>query len=345
MPATPPGPGDIVTVPDPVTGGAGAAVTTTEVINAMWRNAQSKSAAGDARVGQAIALADPAPQLVGETVDQTYLPPVPPDLPNDDPNNGEAIFSTWYNQMLAMITGNFRSFIDEFFPDEDFFEDAYEWCTRAITEGGTGINADVETALWQRGRARILSDSTRAEAEAEQVWANRRFPLPPGALLNQVNEIRLDAGRKLAEVSRDVAIKSFDTEIENVRFAVKEVLDLRKKALDAAGDYIKTLMMAPDTAMKLATGLVNLRSELARNLVMLYSAQVQASEPRVRLAIADADIKMRGKEANLRAQEQTIDAKVRAALAGAQLVASMASAGINAINAQTSISGSDSSSV
>lgn len=334
-------PGGIVTVPDPTTGGAGAPVTTTQVINAMWQNAQSKSEAGDARVGQAIALADPAPQMSPVTLDTSYLPPTPPDLPNDDPNNGEAIFSAWYAQMLAMITTNFRSFIDEFFPDESFFEDAYDWCTRAIVDGGTGINADVEQALWQRGRARILADSQRAEMEAEQLWANRRFPMPPGALTNQLNEIRLDSGRKLAEASRDISIKSFDTEIENVRFAVKEVLDLRKKALDAAGDYIKTLMQAPDTAMKLATGLTQIRSELARNLVQLYSAQVTALQPRVQLAIADADIQMRGKEANLRAQEQTIDAKVRAALAGAQMVASMASAGINAINAQASISGQD----
>lgn len=344
MPVTPPGPGDIVTVPDPITGGAGAAVTTTETINAMWRNAQAKSNAGDARVGQAIALADPAPQLTPVTLDTSYFPPLPPTLPNDDPNNGEAIFNTWYNQMLAMITDQFRAFIDEFFPNPEFYEDAMAWCDRAIVDGGTGINSDVEQALWQRGRARILADSARAEAEAEQLWANRRFPVPPGALVNQINDIRLDAGRKLAEVSRDISIKSFDTEIENVRFAVKTVIDQRKVALDAAGDYIKTLMLAPDTAMKLATGLQNLRSELARNLVQLYAAEVNALEPRVRLQIADADIQMRGKEANLRAMEQSQDAKVRAALAGAQMVASMASAGINAINAQTSISGVDTTS-
>lgn len=337
-------PGGIVTVPD-AGGGGGAAVVTPQIINAMWQNAQAKSSAGDARVAQAISIADPAPSLSQVTLDQSYLPPTVPTLPNDDPNNGEAIYSAQRDQMLAMVTNNFRSFIDEYFPNPEFYESAMAWCERAYTDGGTGINTDVESALWQRGRARILADSERAKDEAMSTWANRGFPLPPGALTNQVNQITLDAGRKLAEVSRDVAVKSFDTEIENVRFSVTNVLDQRKVALESAGNYIRTLMLGPQTAMQLATGLAGIRSEVSRNLINLYTAQSAALEPRVRLAITDAQLKMQAEQANLQAQVSTIEAKVRAALSGAQMVASMASAGINAINASSSISGSDSSQV
>lgn len=333
------------TIQPDITDGGGAAQVTVDVINAMWKNAQSKSDAGAANVAQAIALADPAPQLLPVALDKSYIPPGSPTLPNDDPNNGEALYNTQRDQMIAMVTSNFRSFIDEYFPNPEFYENALDWCGRAINQGGTGINTSVESALWQRGRARILGDSERAAAEAEQGWANRRFPLPPGALANQLNQISLDAGRKLAEVSRDVAVKSFETEIENVRFAVKEVLDQRKVALDATGDYIRTLMLGPQTAMQLATGLSNIKSDVARNLVALYSAQTAALQPRVQLAITDANLKLEAAKANLQAVASSVDAKVRAALAGAQLVASMASAGINAIGGRASISGSDSSSV
>lgn len=328
-----------------ITAGGGAAQVTIDVINAVWKNAQSKSEAGAENIDEAIAMADPAPHLTGPTLDKSYVPATSPTLPNDDPNNAEALYNTQRDQMLAMITSNFRSFIDEYFPDPEFYENALDWCGRAISEGGTGINTGVESALWQRGRARILGDSERAAAEAEQNWANRRFPLPPGALVNQLNQINLDAGRKLAEVSRDVAVKSFETEIENVRFAVKEVIDQRKVALDAAGEYIKTLMLGPQTAMQLATGLANIRSELARNLVALYTAQNAALEPRVRLAITDAQLKLEASKANLQAQSSTTELKVRAAIAGAQMVAAMASAAINAIGARASISGSDTSTV
>jgi hypothetical protein len=334
-------PGGIVTIPDPVSGGAGAPVTTTQIINAMWENAQNKSAAGDLRIGQAIGFADPAPNMTAPTLDMSYLPPTAPDLPIEDPGSSEALYNSQRDQLINLITTSFTNFIDTYFPNPQFYEDALQWCHDAFTTGGTGLNPDVEQQLWERGRARILADSERAEAEAMETWANRRWPVPPGALTNQINQIRLDSGRKLAEQSRDISIKSFDTEIENIRFAIKEVIDQRKVALDAAGDYIKTIMLGPDTAMKLVTGLAGIKTQFANALVALYSAQIAATDPKIRLQLADANLKLEAEKANLQAKEQSIEQKVRAATSGAQLVAQQASAGLNAINAQASISGQD----
>lgn len=328
-----------------ITDGGGAAQVTVDVINAMWQNAQHRDGDGVERVDQAISLADPAPQLTPVDLDDSYLPPTPPTLPPEDPNHGENIYNEQRDYLRAMIEDNFRSFIAEFFPDPAFFQSAYDWCERAIVDGGTGINAGVESALWERDRARIMADSERAEDEAMATWANRRFPVPPGALTNQINQVRLDASRKLAESSRTTAIKSFDAEIENVRFAVKTVIDQRKVALDSAGDYIRTLIMGPKVAEELAVGLSSIRNQTAQALVAMYSAQVTALEPKVRLAITDANLQLEAKKANLAATSASIDAKVRAALAGANMSASMASAGINAINGQSSISGVDSSQV
>lgn len=345
MPATPPGPGEIVTVPDPVTGGAGAAVTVTEVINAMWKNAQAKSEAGDERVGQAITLADPAPHMSAPYLDKSYVPPVAPILTPENPGDAEARYIAQRDQLIGMITGQFRGFIDEFFPRPDLFEEAMDWCGRAVVEGGTGLDPIVESQLFERAKARIMRDSQRQRDEATAQWANRRWKQPPGALNYALLQIGLEDGRKLAEANRDIWIKSFDTEIENVRFAVQRLLDQRKVALDAAGDYIRVLMQGPTVAMQLTTGLAGLRTEFARSMTALYSAQVAALEPIVRLNIADAQMQLDAGKANLQSDAATVDAKVRAALAGAQMVSSMATAGINAINAQASISGNDSSSV
>ncbi|MBS0453944.1 MAG: hypothetical protein JSS14_21800 [Proteobacteria bacterium] len=339
------GSGDIVPVPDPITGGAGAPVMTANIVNAMWKNAQSKSDAGLEWVNNAIGLADPAPQLLTPTLDDSYLPPVAPILPEDNPMDGEAIYNAHKDEMITLIENQFAGFISTYFPNPQYFNHAMDWCDRAIQQGGSGLSPAVEQQLWERGRARILADTERTEEEAMASWANKRWPVPPGALTNQINQIRLDAGRKLAEQSRDISIKSFDTEIENVRFAVKEVIDQRKVALDSAGDYIRTIMLGPQTAMQLATGLANIRSELSRNLVALYTAQVTALDPKVRLAITDAQLKIEGEKANLAAKEQSMDAKVKAAIAGAQMVAQQAAAGLNAINAQASVSGQDVSSL
>lgn len=331
--------------PQNITDGGGAAAVTVDVMNAMWNNAMAKASAGITNANQALALAGPAPQVANVTLDTSYLPPNVPTLPNDDPNNGEAIYTAQRDYLLALIEDNMASFIAEYFPPVDFFEDAYDWATRALTTGGTGINVGVEQAIWQRGRARILMDSSRVEMEAAVNWANRGFPVPPGALLGQQQDIRLDAGRKLAEVSRDIAIKSFDTEIENVRIAFKEVMDFRRASLASTLEYLKTLMQGPQIAADLAGRLVGIRSELARNLTQLYSAQVEAVRPKVQLAIADADLKMRAEQLNQSAKQSTIAEQVRIALAAVQILASQSSAGLNAIGARSSISGADSSNV
>lgn len=333
-------PGGIVTVPDG-TGGAGAAITVTQVFNAMWESAQNKSTAAMDASQQAAEAADPAPHMSAALLDMTYLPPVKPVLPIDNPLDGEAMYDAKAADMYNLITDNFRSFIDEWFPHPEFYEGALTWCNTAFTSGGSGISTYVEKQLWERGKARILADTARLEDETTNTWANRRFPQPPGALLNQLQQINLEAGRKLAEQSRDISVKSFDTEIENVRFAVGKVLDERKVALDATGDYIKTLMLGPQTAMQLATGLANIRTETARALVAMYTAEVAAADPRIRLAITDAQLRQEAARSNLGSDMASIEQKVRALMAAMQALAQQAAAGLNALNANASISGSD----
>ena len=159
----------------------------------------------------------------------------------------------------------------------------------------------------------------------------------------QIRQIDREASKELSKQSRDIAVKSFDTEVENVRFAVKELLDLRTKALGAALDYIRTLMLGPETAMKLATDLSTLQYELMRALTAMYTAQVSALSPQVQLLIADAELRQKAEKANLDSELAMIDARVRAALAAAQMLGTQAAAGINAIGARASISGNDSS--
>jgi hypothetical protein len=338
--ATAPPPGGIVTVPD--TGGA--PTITAEIINAMWNAAANKTTEGDKYIKEAIDLAQPAPHMAYVDLDTSYLPPVAPAFPTMDPGDGENIYNEKVREILLMIQNSFVDFMATYFPNSDIYEKALAWCERAIVDGGTGMNPAAENALFQRDRARLFADSERETDEAFATWSNRRFPIPPGSLTGKVNEINLTLGRKLAESSRTVMTKSWDSELENVRFAVKTVVDQYIAALNAAGDYVKVLILGPQTAMQLATGLTGLQAQYYNALTSYYTAQVTAAQPAVQLAIADANLKAEVGKANLAAQGQSIDSMVKAAMAGAQMLASQAASGINAINAQSSISGQDTTS-
>ena len=336
---------NIVPVPDPITGGAGAPVMVANIVNAMWNNAGTMAKAGELKSQAAAALAVPAPTIPYVYLDMSYPMPLPPVLEADDPNRFLGLYEEEMQKMYDMITQNFAAFIDKYFPHPEMYEHAMQWCDNAVVHGGSGINVNVERALVERDRARIYSDSMRAEDEFVSKWAGRRWPIPVGPMVAGVNDITLDANRKLAESSRTVMIQSWKDELENIKFAVKILVDQYKVALDAAGEYVKVLMMGPNIAMQLTTGLSGLKTQFANAMTALYAAQVNALDPLTKLHITDATLRMEVNKANQASYINSIDEQVKAAMMAAQMYASMAASGINGVNAQASVQGSDSTQI
>lgn len=301
--------------------------------------------ASSERADDAIALTDPAPQIPLVDLDTSYVPPLKPVLPDNNPADAKAIFDDARDEIHDEITQGFVDYLQTYFPDRSYFDAAVSWINRALTTGGSGINIAVEQQLWERGRARLQTEALRAENDAIQSFANRGFPLPPGALVHQVQLIRQDTRDKLAEQSRDISIEAFRAELENARLAVQQALDVWMRAIASASSFITTLLQGNQVASSLATAMVSVRSDLARNLVALYQAESAALEPRVRLAIADAQLKQAGNEANLRSKNLTLGDRVQAAIAALTTTTQVAAASLNGISAGASISGSDSSQV
>lgn len=138
--------------------------------------------------------------------------------------------------------------------------------------------------------------------------------------------------------SREIAIKAFDTEVENIRFAVKALFDLRQAAMDAAVRYIGALAGGDDAAARVATGLAGLKNDFARTLAQLYSAEVSALDPIVKIGITNAELKQRANEALLQANVSMAKMRIDAAVAGAQMLGTQAAAGINAVSAGARVS-------
>lgn len=321
---------DIVTIPD---GTTGPALQNTQIINAKWNNAQMWFTRAWSFANEVKADVGTAPQIQAPVLDKSFTPATPPkDLAFDDPDSALAYFDTKNAELSAQIDRAFQQMLGIAFPDLDVMGQALAWCDRALALGGTGINANVEMALWERGRARVLKQAERDIASTTERYARAGWPLPPGAMLHDTALIRQSSRDQLAEVSRDISIKSFETEVENVRFAVKNVGDLFVQALAAVGDYVKTIMMGPQVAAQMATSMSGLKNEAARTLVSLYQAQNSALEPFIRLSITDAELNERAQEANLRAQTETAQLRAQSALANMRMVGDAAAASLNGIS-------------
>lgn len=267
--------------------------------------------------------------------DAWSLLPAPDSFVFDDPEDAKAFYEAKQREMSQIIDDAFEKIFGAVFPDMTMFADALQWCSRAIRDGGTGINTNVEAALWERGRARLRKEASRDTADATLKYARAGWPLPPGAMLHATSLIQQQLNDKLAEQNRDIMVKSFEAELENVRFAVKTIGDLYIQSLQAVGEYVKTVMLGPQTAAELTATISGMKNDAAKTLVALYQAQSAALDPILKLRMTDADLKIRVEEANSRMRVAATETRVNAALAAAKAAGDMASASLNSLSVST----------
>lgn len=187
--------------------------------------------------------------------------------------------------------------------------------------GGTGLPADVEQAIWGRARDRELSASLAEEADVTRKSETLGFALPPGVLADQLRAIRLDRLGKLSGLSRDVAIKQAELEVENLRQTMAAGMQLEDQLMQHWHRSESLAFEAAKATAENAIALHNAHLENFKALSMQYSNLLQAYK-----TIIEAEtVKVEIYKAQLQAEESK--AQINTALVQqykAQVEASMA---------------------
>ena len=224
------------------------------------------------------------------------------------------MFDTQWDKITDKLAGMYADFIRRYFPNEcDYLGHAQHWICDTLTKGGTGINPAVERQIWDRDRSRLLAEADRAEQEAMSTFAARGFPMPPGALHGAVRRIRAETRDKLAQASRDVAIKQAEMEVENVRFAVDKALSLYGVVMDAAKNFITAMATGADTSAQLLPSVTDSQSKLISAANEYYRSRISVEELRLKAATTAAELTH---QANLK----DYDGRLTVGLKNAELV-------------------------
>lgn len=245
-----------------------------------------------------------------------------------------ALFDSTYQRIINDLSGKYAAFLTEFFPiNGGLMAGVEDWLTRAVTTGGTGVNADVEAQIWQRDRDRITTDAASASDEAVAAWAARGFPLPPGAANASLQAIARKRTADIAAQGREVAINAFRVEIENVRFAVTTAVSYRSQAVQAAGDYIRAMALGPQLATQLATTATDAQGRLISAATGYYRARIDVAQLAQQRNLAITDFNLRA--ATVSSQNAVNYSQLRAntAVGVAQSLGQQAAAALNAVNA------------
>lgn len=198
---------------------------------------------------------------------------VEPDVPMVD--DATTVYETERDNIIALLTSQLADFFTQYYPlVNDAYDDATAWLINTITNGGTGIPADVEEQIWQRGRTRITTENKRAVSQVADGLASRGFMMPPGALNKAVKEIEYAGQQSMGDISTSIAVKQAEIEIENIKFAVETAINARLNALGAAADYIRAMAIAPEIGLKLSETDASVQARMIAATSDLYRARL-----------------------------------------------------------------------
>lgn len=148
-----------------------------------------------------------------------------------------------------------------------------------VENGGTGLGADVEDAIWARAQARQDIVNERVYNEALAYFSARGFSIPPGALSGRLTEA-------LAEQTRANAQLNYEIMIEQARLGQ----DMTKHTLSVS---VQLEGVEKQFASAVATRALEKAKSAVDVIIKTYSAKVAAYAARseaARVSVAVAEI-------------------------------------------------------
>jgi hypothetical protein len=268
------------------------------------------------------------------------IPEIPPFNPNQDlgiefEEGYDAAIADWDPDFQAQIT----DWINRYFPSvEACVRTATDnWICDRLTTGGTGLPASVEDALWQRSREREVLEAQRQIGEAIEGTAARGWGLPIGTLVDSVNRIQQDAANKASGHSRDVAIKRFETLIQNQRLAAELGVRLRLGVVSALNDYLRAWTDLRKAAIDKAKAIVDAKVKLWDQASAYYRATIEAADLELRIEALGVDAEIRTNETFVQHAVGSLQARVQAAIGAVDALARIAASALSANSSMASL--------
>lgn len=231
----------------------------------------------------------------------------------------------------ARLAGYFTTFLAAHFPTNDLAT-TQAWLDNQIANGGAGVNVTVERAIWQRDVDRLQLAALQATTDLLATFSNRRYPMPPGAAAHQAAQIQRETMAKVGDSSRERAIKTWDAELDLLKFAVTTNIALHNSAVQLTGDYVRLLALGPQTGVQLASIEPEARAKAVSAAASYYGAQVGLLDTKTRLELGKGGLSL---DASKTAYGTTTTLHSRQAdltIETAHMMATMAAAALNGVH-------------
>lgn len=272
-----------------------------------------------------VPIAPPRPGEIVFPVDPEY---VLPDVPGFEllqiPNRPDIELPTFDR---AAPTFNLPEFVESWsFAPEDYvphLTTELETTIRSMLHANTALPAHIENQIFQRGASRIEIEVQREIESAHSDWAGRGFDAPPGMMNATVLEIRQKGQDRIAEYSRDTAIKQYEETLANLRLALSQGIALEGVFVQLHIEETRVLLQAAQFQRDSAVAVLNARIAIINAENASYLAESQVFEARIRGTLATVELfkaQIEGEKARGEINEQRVRL-YEAMLRGVQVMA------------------------
>jgi len=157
-----------------------------------------------------------------------------------------------------------------------------------IDNGGTGIPAEVEGAIWDRGREREMKAQADAIAQLEQM-ESLGFAFPPGVYLDARLKIITETNYANLGHSREVMIAQAQLEQENVKHALTTATQIESTLVNYTNQVEQRVFDSCKYATEAGISIYNAKVQAYAAYVDAYKSRVQAYAAQVQAETAKVD--------------------------------------------------------
>ena len=200
-----------------------------------------------------------------------------------------------------------------------------------ILNGGTGLPPPIEQGIWDRAREREFRAQADAIAELERM-GDLGYAFPPGVFLDARIKIQTETQYTTAGLSRDVAIKQAELEMQNILHSIDSAIQLEGKLIEYTNSTEQRMFEASKYATEAGISIYNAKVrayevylDAYKLKVAIYEAQIRGELAKVEAYKAEVEAERAKAEINL-ALVQSYKTQVDAALANVEVYKAQLSA-------------------
>lgn len=241
------------------------------------------------------------------------------------------------NNLVGLLSNQLAGYFATYYPlAADAFDPATNWLINTITNSGTGIPEAIESQLWQRERDRFIREGARVENNLVSGYSAKGYSLAQPCMIHDLNQARYEQSGKIGISSTTIATKQAEIKIDTIKFAITQAMDSRFKAMNAASDYIRGMMMAPDSAARLASINTDAKAKMIGATSDLYRARLSRDQLVIGAQTDQMQASVQHESTWLRSIQDKINGNVQAAVAAAQTYSAVGASAISSLNSVVS---------